>query len=135
MTTIKFTYRPFSSSLTVWNDDLDCELTDDECDNLDKVFVDAPEDGEWHISFSTLDRAGTHYFHSMTALDAAENGAGWNLYLSKYLPDEVIESIYARVTEWDNTPIADNLRAKVLANYADSITVSDDSVIYYPPPS
>lgn len=126
MTTLRFTYRPFSSSLSLWNDDLDSELTDDEYDNLASVFIDAPQDGDWHIAFATLDRGGADYFHSMTALDAFGNGAGWNLYLSKYLPDEVIETIYGKVYEWENTPLGDDLRERVLTRYSDSLEIDGD---------
>jgi hypothetical protein len=126
MTRIKYSYRPFSSSLSLWNSDIDAELSDDEYDNLDTVYIDAPEDGQWHISISTINRAGTNYFHSITVLDAFGSGAGWNLYLSKYLPDEVIEPVYARVYQWNSTPLSDDLRERVLTSYHESFEMEGD---------
>lgn len=124
MTTLKYTYRPFSSSLTLWNDDLGSE-----CDDIENVHIDAPENGDWHIRFSTMTIGDKQYFHSMTALDAFECGAGWNLYLSKYLPDEVIDSIYQNVYAWESHPMADDIMEKVKTVYAESLEINGDCAV------
>jgi hypothetical protein len=126
MTTLKYSYRPFSSSLTLWNDDIENELDEDDYDLLDMVYIDAPKDGEWHINISTLKKDGVDYFHGMVALDAFGSGAGWNLYLSKYLPDEVIEQIYANIYKWNQLPLSDDLRERVVTSYFESMEINSD---------
>ena len=129
MTTIRVSYRPFSSSLTLYNMDIDNDMTDDELQNISSVYIDAPEHGEWHIAFSTVVRNGVEYFYSMCVLDSFDCGAGWNLYLSKYLPDEVIETIYNKVSLWENIAIDDDIRTKVTTLHADEIEIEYDCSI------
>jgi hypothetical protein len=106
--------------------DIDNDMTDDELKSMNSVHIDAPEHGEWHIAFATVVRNGVEYFYSMCAIDSFECGAGWNLYLSKYLPDEVIETIYDKVSLWESIAIDDDIRTRVMTLYTDDMEIGYD---------
>jgi len=128
MTTIHICYRPFSHSLTLWSD-VDNTMTEEERGLLDCSYIDAPENGDWHIAIATRHTDGLNYFHSMTALDVFGCGAGWNLFLSNYLADEAIEEIYELVYLWDNMGTPSNLREAVLMRYMETVVVDGDCLI------
>lgn len=128
MTAIHICYRPFSHSLTIWNE-RDNTMTESERESLDCSYIDAPENGDWHIAIATANINGAKYFHSMTALDVFESGAGWNLYLSNYLADEVIEEIYELVYLWENMGTPSNLRDAVLMRYMEVVNVDGDCLV------
>ena len=128
MTTIHICYRPFSHSLTLWHE-MDEFMSDDERHSLDCTYIDAPENGDWHIAIATANINGSKYFHSMTALDVFESGAGWNLYLSDYLADEAIEEIHELVYLWNSVGMPSNLRDAVLMRYMETVNVEGDCLI------
>lgn len=104
-------------------------MTADERGRLNCSYIDAPENGDWHIAIATRHTDGLDYFHSMTALDVFESGAGWNLFLSNYLADEVIEEIYELVSLWDSVGTPSNLREAVLMRYMETVVVDGDCLI------
>ena len=62
----------------------------------------------------------------MFAHDIYGNGAGWNLFLSMYLPDEVIDVIYSMVDELSHLTEPDDLIQKVLTQFTSGVCVDDD---------
>jgi hypothetical protein len=93
---ITFTYRPLTTSLSVWNT-IDDILSEDERQEIKTTHeFGMGEDDEWHYSVSTYNG----YFHEFTVIGIQENPDAW-LWLAHYISDEVVAYISEMVTKWD----------------------------------
>ena len=84
-----------------------------------------------YIEMRARIRSGIRLFDSMVAHDIYGNGAVWNLFLSMYLPDEVINVIYSTVDEWSHLTEPDDLIQKVLTQFTSGVCVDDDGVVTF----
>jgi hypothetical protein len=92
---ITYIYRPIAKTLVVWNT-IDDILSDDERASIVAVH-ELGADDDWNFRVSTYNG----HFHSLTALNIHEEAQMWNLWLSNYLPDEVVANISQMVAQWD----------------------------------
>jgi hypothetical protein len=94
---IAITYRPLTATVNVWNT-IDNILSDDDRENIVIHHeFGKDDDDEWHYGVSTYNG----YFHDFIAIGITTDAMEWNLWLSQYLPDEVVARIAERIAEWN----------------------------------
>jgi len=139
-TYIRFSYSQKGRMLKVWawgqKPTKHEERDDDEHEDFVDVCVVGPENDDFdpvhehsNIKMRTRIRSGIRFFDSMVASDIFGEGAGWNLFLSMYLPDEVIDVIYSTVDEWSHLTEPDDLIQKAFTQFTSGVCVDDDGVV------
>lgn len=93
---ISIGYRPCNGLLTLHNMENE-DLLDMEAGKDDVVCLQDGTDEKWH----TLIAFYKDEFLAMTALGVKDQAAGWNLWLSLYLPDSVVAEICDMIERWD----------------------------------
>lgn len=94
---ITFTYRPLTTTLSVWNT-IDDILSDDERASIVTTHeFGMDSEDEWNYTVSTYNG----YFHEFTVIGIRENADAW-LWLAHYISDEVVAYISEMVAKWDS---------------------------------
>jgi hypothetical protein len=117
---IVIAYRPLTATLCVWNT-IDDILSDDERESIVSHHeFGKTEDDDWHYGVSTYNG----YFHDFIAMGIATEATAWNLWLSEYLPDEVVAHIAERVAEWNaEYGTVTDQRAQIMMRFKTEMTV------------
>lgn len=136
MTRIHVTYEPYFDAIEVTNITVGGRDPEEEVDFDETVFVAGPDRGEgekvledWTIAFTSRSLSGTRYFYSMCAIGLLRKAAGWNQFLSLYVPDEVVARIYDRVEQWRSVPRNDDLYDEMFTTYQASFIVDDECIV------
>jgi len=132
MTIIKFTYSPLGQVLTVENRNRGLN----DCDFEETVYVGGPDSRHFdpecdkrNIAISVLSQNGIRHFNEMSALGILGGAAGWNMFLSLYLPDEAVDQIFSRVEEWMKLPEVGNCLEGVYTEFISAIEVEDECIV------
>jgi hypothetical protein len=108
-------YRPLSGSLVVW----DSELSDARRDNDDCITTHNNTSDDWTIGLTTF----RGKFVGMTFLGIDDDCRDWSLWLSFYLPDDVVGRIADTVSVWQDEFTQRSGNARYLAHYKTVIAV------------